>query len=414
MLAAVTLGLVLSGCGGGGGGGGGDGSSSSGGGVPGANKQPSAVDASNKVVLNVDQGLRNVANLVKTSVTVCVPGTSQCQTIDNVQVDTGSFGLRLIASSASAVAGTLPQVPGFTALASCARFADGFAFGSVRLATVRLAGETTAAGAPAGVPIQLIGDSAFPNAPATCSNNGRPENTVDQIGANGILGIGTSPVDCGNGCAASVPSTGFYYNCSNPASCIPATVPVSQQIGNPVARFLSNNNGVIVQMPPIGTGGASAATGTLIFGIGTQSNNQLDADVKKIGTDSAGDFLSVNYSNMTFNSGFTDTGSNGLFFNDPALPLCTGSTSSFYCPSSTLTKTATIVGTDAASTSVSFVVANANMLFNTSGAFAFNDLAGSLGNGQFDFGLPFFYGRHVAVAIVGQPTPAGNGPFVAF
>jgi hypothetical protein len=407
ILAAVMLGLMLSGCNGG------DGSSSSGGGVPGATKQPSAVDASNKVLLSVNQGLRNVANLVTTSVTVCVPGTTQCQIITNVQVDTGSYGLRLIASSAAAVAGSLPRVPGASGLASCAQFADGFAFGSVRLATVNLAGETTAAGAPAGVPIQLIGDSAFPNVPASCSNAGRAENTVDQIGANGILGIGASPVDCGNSCAGALPRTGFYYDCTNPSLCVPTSVPVSQQIGNPVARFLANNNGVIVQMPPIGTGGVSSATGTLIFGIGTQSNNQLDAGVTKIGTDSAGNFA-VNYSNISFSSGFTDTGSNGLFFNDPALPVCTGSTSSFYCPSSTLNKTATIIGTDGATATVSFVVANANALFNTSGAFAFNGLAGPMASGQFDFGLPFFYGRHVAVAIAGQPTSVGTGPFVAF
>ena len=36
-------------------------------------------------------------NMVMTSVTVCVPGTGACQTIPNVQVDTGSCGLRLLA-----------------------------------------------------------------------------------------------------------------------------------------------------------------------------------------------------------------------------------------------------------------------------------------------------------------------------
>src|SRR5579872_1335178 len=32
------------------------------------------------------------------SVNVCVPGTSTCQTIDDVLVDTGSFGLRILGS----------------------------------------------------------------------------------------------------------------------------------------------------------------------------------------------------------------------------------------------------------------------------------------------------------------------------
>ena len=33
---------------------------------------------------------------------------------------------------------------------------------------------------------------------------------------------------------------------------------------------------------------------------------------------------------------------------------------------------------------------------------------------SFDWGLPFFYGRRVYVAIEGQSTAAGLGPFVAY
>ena len=47
------------------------------------------------------------ANTMTTSVTVCVPGTASCQTIANVQVDTGSSGLRLLASAVSIA---LPRV----------------------------------------------------------------------------------------------------------------------------------------------------------------------------------------------------------------------------------------------------------------------------------------------------------------
>src|SRR5258708_37366610 len=38
----------------------------------------------------------NYANGAFTSVTLCVPGTSTCQTIDGVLVDTGASGLRLV------------------------------------------------------------------------------------------------------------------------------------------------------------------------------------------------------------------------------------------------------------------------------------------------------------------------------
>jgi hypothetical protein len=37
-------------------------------------------------------------NTLYTTVTICVPGTTTCQTIDNIQVDTGSYGLRVLAS----------------------------------------------------------------------------------------------------------------------------------------------------------------------------------------------------------------------------------------------------------------------------------------------------------------------------
>nr|WP_249193126.1 DUF3443 family protein [Burkholderia cenocepacia] len=47
----------------------------------------------------------NAQNVLYTSVTICMPGTSNCQTIDNVLVDTGSFGLRLFNSRAKVGSG---------------------------------------------------------------------------------------------------------------------------------------------------------------------------------------------------------------------------------------------------------------------------------------------------------------------
>jgi hypothetical protein len=61
---------------------------------------------------------------------------------------------------------------------------------------------------------------------------------------------------------------------------------------------------------------------------------------------------------------------------------------------------------------VSFEVANADLLFQT-GNTAFSNLAGSFESG-FAWGLPFFFGRNVFVAIEGQSTPAGTGPYWAF
>jgi hypothetical protein len=58
------------------------------------------------------------------------------------------------------------------------------------------------------------------------------------------------------------------------------------------------------------------------------------------------------------------------------------------------------------------------MLENDNNDFdAFPQLAGTLppGNaGSFDLGLPFFYGRRVAIAVQGAMTTVGTGPYIAF
>jgi hypothetical protein len=60
---------------------------------------------------------------------------------------------------------------------------------------------------------------------------------------------------------------------------------------------------------------------------------------------------------------------------------------------------------------VPFLVENANALpANTAAA----HLAGGLGAGVFDWGLPFFFGRTVFTAFSGASTPAGPGPYWAF
>jgi hypothetical protein len=46
----------------------------------------------------------------------------------------------------------------------------------------------------------------------------------------------------------------------------------------------------------------------------------------------------------------------------------------------------------------------------------FNDVAAPLPSTLygFDWGVPFFFGRNVFVAIEGSSTPGGTGPYVAY
>jgi hypothetical protein len=405
---ALALSMILTGCGGGGGGSTTTSSSNnpttSSSPVTSAapTKQPIASNAANTVAITVDNGINSVANFPTTSVTLCVPGTSTCQTINNIQVDTASYGLRILASAVTQI--TLPQAasPAGGPLGACEQFALGYTYGSVKTADVKISGETASS-----LPIQLIGDSSL-SVPSSCVS-GVSQNDTAGLDANGILGIGPNTADCGSACASTA-LTGHYYDCTTATNCTPVTLPIAQQVTNPVARFPTDNNGVIVQLPPVPDSGAVSATGTLIFGIGTQSNNALDSGFVKITVNSNGQF------NTMYNGasvvGFIDTGSNMLYLPDSSLPVCAGDYNAFFCPSSTTAKSVTITGLDGTTTTLNFNVANAEALL-TSPNYAFNDLSGPV-SGEVDLGVPFFYGRHVAVAISGANTSAGVGPYVAF
>jgi hypothetical protein len=391
-LAALFV-LLLSACGGGGGGGGGGDSGSS---------NTSSSNTQNSQSITVSGGLADVSNMLLTSVTVCVPSTNQCQTISNVQVDTGSQGLRLLASALQGLGLPALNSANGGVVGACGVFGTGYTWGAVRSADVKLAGEVAS-----NLPIQVIADSSTPNTPSDCAQTGASMQTPNTLRANGILGIGLFTVDCGNACAASaLPS--WYYTCTPGGSCANSTQPVEQQITNPVSAFSTDNNGVIISLPSVSPSGAPTVNGTLTFGIGTQSNNGLGSAIVFSATASAG-YVTSTLNGQTNNNTFIDSGSNGLFFQDSSLSQCSG----WYCPPTTQNFGITLTsasGSTSASTTIS--VANAQSLFAT-GNNAFNDLAGPLG-AVVDLGLPFFFGRAVYTAIEGKQTPGGVGPYYAF
>ncbi len=389
---------VLCACGGGGGG-----SSSS---SPSVSTPPPAA-ASNVQPVSVNLGPEgNYVNGLFTSVTLCIPGTSSCQTVNDILVDTGSFGLRILGSALTL------GLPGQTdaggnSIGECAPFVKSFTWGPVETANVQMAGES----APS-VPVQLIGPSTFPGPPANCPNGLPPADTVSALGANGILGIGFFVQDC-PACASSGSSNpGFYYSCPS-SGCVITTESLQDQVQNPVASFSKDNNGVLIQLPAVGAQGASTASGSLIFGIGTQSDNGLGA-AQVYTTDGLGNFTTI-FEGTSYSSSFIDSGSNGLFFlssGATGITQCTGGNADFYCPSNTVSLGAQNVGQNGTSGTVAFSIANAQKLFSTGNA-AYSDLGGP-NPGAFDWGAPFFFGRNVFVAINGAQTPAGAGPYWAY
>lgn len=368
--------------------------------TPTANVQP--------IVVNAGPG-GNYANGVFTSVTVCVPATSNCQTIDGVLVDTGSYGLRLLSSAGGgALTLSLPRQTGGNGnpIGECGPFVSGITWGPVVTADFQIASEQASS-----LPVQII-DPTFAAVPSGCQAFGGPEiDTLEALGANGILGVGPFLQDCGGACAQlGSGNPGLYYECAG-SSCTVSAEPVAQQVQNPVGLFASDNNGVIVELPAL-SGGAATLSGSLVFGIGTQSNNGLGS-ASVLPLNSSGE-MTTTFNGQAYPA-FIDSGSNGLFFLDSgttSLPACSDD-SDFYCPTSQSNLSATNSSTSGSPVKVNFSVANADTLFSVETNFVFANLAGPF-PGSFDWGLPFFFGRNVFTAIDSRTTPAGPGPYWAF
>ena len=388
---------------------------------------PSAIatPADNVTELSVDFGLPNIGYLngLFATVTVCVPGTSDCQSIDHVLVDTGSSGLRLLGSVLTL------SLPAWTddsgvALAECGQFVGGFIWGQLQRADLRIAGEQAN-----GLAIQVIDESTYP-VPSNCT--GFDSSTAETLGANGILGVSSFLQDCGPACAARLgartANPGIYYACSSATAggCRAVVAPLSKQLPNPVSFFSQDNNGTIIELPALPADGAPSVAGSLVFGIGTRENNGL-GQATVLPLDSTGSFSTSYPPNGRASLAFIDSGSNAIYFLDSGstrIPTCSDPFSDFYCPDSTLSLSAKNQDSRGLVTlNVSFSIANARALFAHQSNCAFDNVGGPSTDPQsgttsmptyFDWGLPFYFGRNGFTAIEGRSTPAGTGPFVAF
>lgn len=366
-----------------------------------------------------------ISNILFATVSICQPGTSNCTSIDHVLVDTGSSGLRILASELPSGFTLQSETSGSSTVYECLPFLDSYAWGNVVTADVEMAGEKGSS-----VPVQLITASA---APSTCSGtvatSGSPQvSTVNDLAAKGILGIGNFGADCGEYCN-TVQKFDIYFACtsSSASSCSQVGLPDAQQVVNPVQTFATDNNGVVIQLASVANGGASSANGTMYFGIGTQSDNTPAAGVTVVPLDGYGNFVST-FQSTTYPKSFADTGSNAYFFgtvtNKTTLTTSTGikgcnlgttaNPAYFYCPSSELSESATIASssTPSATKTINFNIGDASKF----AAYAISDIAGTNDSDAtaFDWGLPFFYGRTVYIGLEGSSSSLGSDMYVAF
>ncbi|NEX59674.1 DUF3443 domain-containing protein [Noviherbaspirillum galbum] len=408
LLGGVLAASLLAGCGGGG-------SSNPAPSAPAAGTTPAATGGNgaaatqaaggNVVPVTISSSLSSSPNLPFVNVTICVPGTATCQTIDRILVDTGSIGLRVFASALNPALALPAQLSANgLALGECTQFADGFTWGPVRQADFRIGGEQAS-----NLPVNILADPAFNEVPVACSSGGSDINSVSSFGANGVLGVGLFVEDCGPGCERSADFE-TYYACGT--NCESVALALANQVRNPVASFARNNNGVILSFPSVPYPGTASVTGAMTFGIGTQPNNGLGAATVITVSPNTGYFTTV-YKGRSFSRGFIDSGSNGIFFRDTTIARCR---TSFYCPPQTLNLSAVNQGTNGQQSTVTFDVVNTDAVFSQDASIGVvPGLASSLSSTTtFDWGLPFFLGRNVTTAIDGRATPAGNGPYYAY
>ena len=341
------------------------------------------------------------------SVTVCNPDGSNCQVINDILLDTGSYGLRIFQSALGNL--SLTQVAaGSGSLTECVEYAGAAAnWGPVQMATVILGGEPAIQ-----VPIQVI-DSSFGNPNSRLCPGAAI--TPKDAGFTGILGVGLFTQDCGADCANNT-NNGNYYAC-NGSTCIGTQVPLNNQVTNPVALLPVDKNGVLVQLPVVPLGGLSSVNGSLILGIGTQSNNAPGSATAYPASGSAArapaDFT-TSFQGVSSASSFIDSGSNALYFAAPTTLLPQDSTGFFIPPvavGSSLAFSATISGDlgPPPSGTVLFQIGNFDSLVNTNNN-VFSEVGGYQ-TGGFDWGLPFFFGRNVFVGFEGMSSPLGSGPY---
>lgn len=169
-VAVAIAGIALSACGGGGSSNGNQRSNSvgwnatpartpapSGSGSSGNSTTPATGDNTVPVRVDASTGSPNGLNRLLVSIMVCVPGTAdttQCVTVDNMLVDTGSTGVRIAARAIPTLApllltqaGAVDDKIGSAPIAECAPFASGYTWGSVKRADI-IIGSKTASNLP--------------------------------------------------------------------------------------------------------------------------------------------------------------------------------------------------------------------------------------------------------------------------
>lgn len=342
-------------------------------------------------------------------VTICnVDGTS-CTTVGDILLDTGSYGLRIFKQAIPGL--NLPQSSAGN-IAQCMEYGDGSKqWGPIKQARLQL-GKMS----PITLPVQVI-DYEFPGMDENCGGAEKfpgQGSGSDFAGFNGILGVGVFQSDCGNYCASNADNQ-VYFRCSG-NSCQSTAVSTQNQVQNPIGMLASDNNGVVMRLPAISTGGKASEIGYMIFGIGTRPNNQPGTVTRLRADPNYGEVTTV-FGGKELRS-FIDTGSNAYAIPPTRnLPNCDRELYGWMCPDTVQSLNASMIEFgNGKSKTVAFRVDNFRVLFNSGRAVFSENAFESFSNieGFFAWGLPFYFGKLVYQGIEGQSSSLGSGEFWAF
>jgi hypothetical protein len=407
IISILLLSIFLSACGGGGGGNNSSNNSNSSSSSGGTVTTPIINTSVNAIPIVANGGMSgSYINALMGSINICQPNTQNCYTVNNVLFDTGSEGVRILASALPAnflnpIATTNGNED------ECAAFADGVTFGDVALAQVQLGGLTSSS-----IPIQIIGQSSY-SIPTSCSNMGTSMQTASTLGANGIVGIGPFQEDCGSGCALKS-NNNYYYSCQSGTGCSSIAMPTTQQVTNPIIAMPTYNNGTVISLPNISISGVNSVNGYIYMGIGSATNNTYTVNV--IPLNSVGQ-MNVNYKGTIYPNSFVDSGSSVYGLIDSTMNTCSVSGNNFFCPGGLVNIPIVASDTNNVQNISSQITVNDATTLLYSGNIVFNDLAtplvGTLSNGV-DLGLSFFFGKNIITGINGKTSNFGVGPYVGW
>lgn len=368
----------------------------------------------NQVPISIGSGLNGDGiNTMYISLTMCSnsSGTS-CQTVDNIILDTGSFGVKINKSALpESFVLILPRVTtnAGNEVYACNTFGSGYVFADEHYAALNLAGTMTN-----DVVVQIIENSPSAEIPDSCIAKG-PFDDFSNFGANGIIGINPALTLSNSSVLLYKKDINGIYKALTSSE--ESGLPVLNQ--NPLPSLVTNNNGFVVSIPPVTQNTNTNVTGTLILGINTEANNQItnqtnlivasESDLSVV-CNSACFYSKISNPESTIPAVF-DSGTNGWVFMSNTLPQCDYG----YCPTSPTVWTSSVYSYNFAANEsypISATISADEVVNGQSISFAVMPGWGYYNyNNQTLYGSPFFFGKNIYVVF---PTQQNVNPIWGF